>query len=174
MPEPTASPLTNVELIWLEGRVQRWIRFGHSIAERIIDRRRRVLSFAPSGVFALVHWEGGQYGTTLSRIWVLRTLRPGEIGVAVPNVTPTVEVLLDLKTWTKVQAVLTVIDAIEAAGLRPQSAAPDHWRHVGHRIAVAQPPTPYDRRRHRAWLMRKRLGLTDDNDLLLSPGASRP
>lgn len=105
---------------------------------------------------------------------MLRTLRPGEIGVAVPNVTPGVEVLLDLKTWTKVQAVLAVIDAIEAAGLRPRSVAPDHWRHVGHRIAVAQTPTVYNRTRHRAWLMRKRLGLTDDNDLSLSLGASRP
>lgn len=154
--------------------MRRWIRFGHSVAERIIDRRRRALSFAPNSIFALVHWEGGQYGTTLSRIWVLRTLRSGEGGVVVPNVTPAVEVLLDLKTWTKVRAVLAVIDAIEAAGLRPRSVAPDHWRHVGHRIAVAQTPTAYDRRRHRAWLMRKRLGLTDDSDLLLSLGAARP
>lgn len=172
MIEPTPTPLTEVQLIWLEGRVQRWIRFGRSVAEQIIDRRRRVLSFAPNDVFALVHWEGGQYGTTISRIWVLRALRPGEIGVAVPSVTPAVELLLDLKTWAKVQAVLAVIDAIEAAGLRPQRVAPDHWRHVGHRIAVAQTPTVYDRRRHRAWLMRKRLGLTDDNDLLLNLGAA--
>lgn len=172
MIEPIPTPLTEVELIWLDGRVQRWIRFGHYVTERIIDRRRRVLSFAPSSVFALVHWEGGQYGTTLSRIWVLRTLRPGEIGAAVPKVTPTVEVLLDLKTWTKVLAVLAVIDAIEAVGLRPCSVAPDHWRHVGHRIAVAQTPTTYDRRRHQAWLMRKRLGLTDNNDLLLDLGAA--
>lgn len=171
MPEPIPTPLTEVELIWLDGRVQRWIRFGRSVAEEIIDRRRRVLSFAPNRVFGLVHWEGGQYGTTISRIWVLRALRPGEIGVTVPNVTPAVEILLDLKTWTKVQAVLTVIDAIEAAGLRPQSVAPDHWRHVGHRISVAQTPTVYDRRRHRAWLLRKRLGLTGDNGLLLNLGA---
>ena len=174
MPDPAQSPAADVELIWLEGRVQRWIRFGRPIAERLIDRRRRVLSFASGAVFAVVHWEGGKYGTTLSRIWVLQVSSAGAPGVAVPHVTPGVEILLDLKSWTKVQAVLATIDAIEAQGLRPHSVAPDHWCHVGGRIAVAQTPSPYDRQRHRAWLMRKRLGLTDDNDPLPSTGAPRP
>ena len=171
MPKPPSEPLTNVELIWLEGRVERWIRFGRPMAERIIDRRRRVMSFRPGAAFALVHWEGGKYGTTVSRIWVLQTLRPGETGVPSPHVTPVVEVLLDLKTWTKVEAVLLTIDAIEAVGLHPSDVAPDHWRHVGHRIGVAQSPSPYTRARHRAWLMRQRLGLTDDIDL---PGVPEP
>ncbi|MDP3745621.1 MAG: DUF2840 domain-containing protein [Phenylobacterium sp.] len=169
MLEPSPAPLTDVELIWLEGRVERWIRFGRPVAERIIDRRRRVLSFAPGAVFALVHWEGGKYGTTVSRIWVLRSLRPDETGDVVQSVTPVVEVLLDLKTWAKVEAVLAAIDAVQAAGLQPATVAPDHWRHVGHRIGVAQTPSPYNRVRHRAWLMRQRLGLADDNDV---PGAS--
>ena len=46
--------LTEVELYWLEGRIERWIRFGRDVEERIIDRRRRVLSFAPGTVFAFV------------------------------------------------------------------------------------------------------------------------
>ncbi len=166
MSKPLSTPLTDVELIWLEGRVERWIRFGRPVAERIIDRRRRAISFPPGAVLALVHWEGGKYGTTVSRIWVLQTLRPGETGVLSPHVTPAVEVLLDLKTWTKVEAALLAIDAIEAAGLHPADVAPDHWRHVGHRIAVAQTPNAYTRARHRAWLMRQQLGLTDDTDLI--------
>ena len=80
------------------------------------------------------------------------------------------EILLDLKTWVKVQAALVVIDAIEAQGLRPERVAPDHWRHVCARITVALTPSTYDRARHRVWLMRKRLGLTDDNDLLAGAG----
>ena len=171
MSKPLYAPLTDVDLIWLEGRVERWIRFGRPAAERIIDRRRRVVSFLPGALFAMVYWVGGKYGTTVSRIWVLKTLRPGEAGDVVPSVTPTVEVLLDLKTWTKVEAVLVAIDAIEAAGLHPADVAPDHWRHVGHRVAVAQSPSPYTRARHQAWLMRQRLGLADDIDL---PGATPP
>ena len=171
MSKPLSAPVTDVDLIWLAGRVERWIRFGRPVAERIIDRRRRVISFPPGAVFALVHWEGGKYGTTVSRIWVLQALRPGETGIPSPHVAPAVEVLLDLKTWTKVEAALLAIDAIEAAGLHPCDVAPDHWRHVGHRIAAAQAPSPYTRARHRAWLMRQQLGLADDIDL---PGASTP
>ena len=48
--------LTAVELTWLEKRVEHWIRFGRDVAETIIDRRRRVLSFAPNTIFAFVRW----------------------------------------------------------------------------------------------------------------------
>ncbi len=170
MPASTPSPPTEVQLIWLKGQFQRWIRFGRVADERLIDRRRRVVSFVPGAVFAVAHWEAGQYGTTLSRLWVLRAVSAGEAFAPVPFVTPGAEILLDLKTWVKVQAALVVIDAIEAQGLRSERVAPDHWRHVGGRIAVAQTPSSYTRARHRAWLMRKRLGLTDDNDLLAGAG----
>lgn len=170
MLKSTLAPPAQVELVWLKERFQRWTRFGRPTAERQIDRRRRVVSFAPKAVFAVVHWEAGQYGTTLSRLWILRAVATGEPFDPVPFVTPGAEILLDLKTWVKVQAALAVIDAIEAEGLRPERVAPDHWRHVGGRIAVAQTPSPYTRARHRAWLMRKRLGLTDDNDLLAGAG----
>lgn len=173
MLQSAPSPPAQVELIWLKDRFQRWIRFGRPVDDQTIDRRRRVATFAPGAVFAVVHWEAGQYGTTLSRLWVLRAVAAGEPFDPVPFVTPGAEILLDLKTWVKVQAALAVIDTIEAQGLRPERVAPDHWRHVGGRIAVAQTPSPYTRVRHRAWLMRKRLGLTDDNDLLAGAGDPR-
>jgi len=68
--------LTQVELLWLEGRIDRWIRFGR--AERILDRRRRVLSFAPGEVFVLVRWQANDYGTAVSRIDILRAARPDQ------------------------------------------------------------------------------------------------
>ena len=42
------SDLTQVELLWLEKRIENRIRFGRVAEERILDRRRRVLSFAPA------------------------------------------------------------------------------------------------------------------------------
>jgi len=63
----------------------------------------------------------------------------------------------------KVRAGLEAIDAIEALGINPERVCPDHWRHVGGRIAVAEPASPYTRARHRAWLSRKRLGLIDED-----------
>ena len=47
MSECASDDLTHVELIWLEKRIEHWIRFGHNVAEQILDRRRRILSFAP-------------------------------------------------------------------------------------------------------------------------------
>ena len=46
-PEDDVTDLTTVELLWLEKRIENRIRFGRAVAERIIDRRRRILSFAP-------------------------------------------------------------------------------------------------------------------------------
>ena len=53
-----ATALTLVELIWLEKRIEHWIRFGRVVEERILDRHRRVVCFAPGSVFAFVRWMG--------------------------------------------------------------------------------------------------------------------
>jgi len=161
MPDITSTG-TTVELIWLKDRLQRWVRFGRPVDEIVHDRRRRAATFAPGAIFALVHWEAGDYGTTLSRLWVLRAVAPGEPFDRVPFVNPGAEILLDLKTWVKVHAGLEAIDAIEALGISPERVCFDHWRHVGGRIAVAEPPSLYTRARHCAWLARKRLGLVDE------------
>ncbi|MEO1137811.1 MAG: DUF2840 domain-containing protein, partial [Pseudomonadota bacterium] len=39
--------LTHVELIWVEGRIEYWIRFGRVAKEQNLDRHRRIVSFAP-------------------------------------------------------------------------------------------------------------------------------
>ena len=150
---------TDVELLWLEGQIERWIRFGKPAGERLIDRRRRVVSFTPGAIFALVRWQAGEFGTTLSRIAILRAVAPGEAFTTVPFVAPGADILLNVSTWPKVQAVLAAIDAVEAIGVNAEDAAPDHWRHVGARVAVGLSPRLYDRRRHRAWLLRRSLGL---------------
>ena len=73
MPEPAET--TWVDLIWLKDQLQRWIRFGQVAEEIVHDRRRRTVGFAPGSVFALVHWEAGDYGTTLSGLLGLRAVR---------------------------------------------------------------------------------------------------
>ena len=61
------SDLTHVELLWLEKRIENWIRFGRVAAEQILYRRRRVVSFAPGSIFAFVRWTSSDYGTIVSR-----------------------------------------------------------------------------------------------------------
>ena len=148
---------TRVELLHIEGRIERWIRFGHIAEEEILDRRRRALWFEPGSVFAFVRWASGDFGTLVSRIDILRAGHPHEPVTTVPGVTPGGEVLLRLNGWPKVERVLAAIDQVEALGLDPADACPDHWRHVHSRFAVAQAARHYTLERHAAWLSRRRI-----------------
>ncbi|AFK54039.1 DUF2840 domain-containing protein [Tistrella mobilis] len=151
------SGLTHVELLWIEGKIERWIRFGRIAHEQILDRRRRVVAFAPGSVFAFARWASNDYGTLVSRVDILRACGPGEPCSTVPGVTPGGEVLLRISGWPKVQSVLAAVDAVDALGLPPEDACPDHWRHVHNRISAGQEPRPYARDRHRAWLLRREM-----------------
>ena len=151
------SDLTTVELLWLEKRIENRIRFGRPVSEKILDRNRRILSFAPGSIFAFVRWAGNDYGTTLSRIDILGAVAPGERYITVPYVRPGGESLLQISGWPKVEKVLQAIEAIEALGIDPADAAPEHWQHVHNRVSVGERPRPYTKTRHQAWLHRRKL-----------------
>lgn len=148
---------TYVELVWREKRIERWLRFGRTADERIIDRRTRFVGLAPDSVFAFVRWAANEHGTVLSRIDILRCVTPGCACSTVPGVTPGGEILLRLASWSKVVQVLRLVDGIEAAGVDPADAAPDYWAHVQNRIAAGQAPRAYTAERHHAWLLRREL-----------------
>ena len=150
-----SSAVTVVELTWREKRIEHWLRFGRSVGEQRLDRYRRIVAFAPGSVFAFVRWAGNEHGTVISRIDVVRAVSPGEPLQTLPFVRPGGEILLRLTGWPKVEAVLTVIDAIEALRIDPADVAPDHWRHVHNRLAVNEPFRAYSREQHRAWLRRR-------------------
>ncbi len=154
---PPPDTLTHVELIWIEKRIEQWIRFGHDVAEKILDRRRRILSFAPGSVFAFVRWAANDFGTIHSRIDILRAVRPGEAFSTVAYVRPGGEILLRLSGWPKVERVLQAIDAVEQIEIDPADACPDHWRHVRNRLTSGETPRAYTLDRHRAWLLRRRI-----------------
>ncbi len=150
-------PLTHVTLVWREGVSEDWLRFGKPVAERIRDRSTRIESYAPGQVFALVRWASNDYGTRRSVLLVVRAVGRGEAYSSLPQVDPGGEILLSARGWPKVRTVFERIDAIEQAGFDPCDVAPDHWRHVHNRLSVGMAPRPYDRRRHEAWRLRRRL-----------------
>ena len=155
---PPTDQFTHVELFWVEGVKEHWLRFGQEVGDCIIDRRRRVVSFAPETVFAFVRWAANDYGTISSRIDIVRAISAGEPYSTVPHVDPGGDILLRQQGWPKVVQVLRAIDAIDALDIDPGGVAPDHWRHVHNRLSASIAPREYSRARHCVWLSRKRLG----------------
>jgi hypothetical protein len=151
------SNLTHVELLWLEKRIENWIRFGRHAAEQILDKRRRILSFSPGSRFAFVRWTSSDFGTVISRIDIFRAVPSGQRCATVPYVRPGGDILLRLSGWPKVERVLQIVDAVEALGVNPADAAPDYWHHVHNRLSVNEVPRSYTRSRHQAWLHRRRV-----------------
>jgi len=149
--------LSHVELTWIEQRTEHWIRFGRVAQERIVDRRRRIVSFRSGQIFAFVRWASNLFGTILSRIDIVQTVAPGDAYSTLPFVRPGGELLLSIHGWPKVERVLQAIDAVEAAGVEPCDAAPDHWCHVHNRLIAGIEPRAYSVERHRTWLQRREL-----------------
>jgi hypothetical protein len=150
--------LTHVELTWTPKKIEHWIRFGKPVREEILDRRRRIVSFAPGTIFAFVRWASNDFGTIISRIDILRAIDKGQPFQTLPFVRPGDEILLKVEGWPNVERVLQIIDSIEALKIDPSEVDPDHWRHVHHRIAANVEPRPYTLTHHRAVLLRRRAG----------------
>jgi len=147
--------LTLVELTWREKRIEHRIRFGRIVEEQRLDRHRRIVSFAPGSVFAFVRWAANEYGTIISRIDIVRSVEADEPYQTLPFVRPGGEILLRISGWPKVQRALAAIDAIEAIGIDAADVAPEHWRHLNHRIGVNEPFRIYSHEQHHAWLLRR-------------------
>ena len=152
-----ADALTHVELTWQAKHIEHRIRFGHPIGSVRLDRDRRRVSFAPGGIFAVVRWAANDFGTLLSHIDILRAVGVGECCTTVPCVQPGAAILLSVSGWPKVERVLQAIDAVEALGIDPADAAPEHWHHVHNRLSVNETPRRYTLSRHQAWLKRRRI-----------------
>lgn len=144
-----------VELVWIEKKIEHWVRFGRIVRETIQSRSRSAVSFDPGAVFAFVRWQANDFGTAVSRIDILRAPRPGEPYSTVPHVTPGGDSLLRLSGWPKVERVLQLTDAIESLGIHPADTSPDYWRHVHNRLSAGMESRCYTAAQHRAWLLRR-------------------
>jgi hypothetical protein len=153
----SGADLTHVELTWKDKKIEYWIRFGHPVERRNLDRHRSVATFAPRSIFAFVRWAANDFGTLISRIDIVRAIAPGEAYQTLPFVRPGADILLKVDSWPKVERVLQAIDAIEALDIDPADVSPDHWCHVHNRLLVGQDPRTYTRAQHDAWLKRRRV-----------------
>ncbi|MGV6876551.1 DUF2840 domain-containing protein [Pseudochelatococcus sp. B33] len=153
----SSDNMTDVELTWIEQKIEFWIRFGCEAHEQILDRRRRIVSFRPNSIFAFVRWAANDFGTVISRIDIVRAVKPGEAYQTLPFVRPGGDILLKIEGWRQVEDVLRHIDIVERIGIDACDVAPDYWRHVAHRMQAGLKPRLYTMERHQAWLMRREI-----------------
>jgi hypothetical protein len=152
------SCFTEVALVHVSGRQEHWIRFGRHLSQRIMDRRRRVLIFSPGAVFAFVRWASNEHGTIESRIDIAIAAVVGQPFVRIPEITPGAISLLHLSSWPRVQLVLKLIDEAETIAGDGVDVSPDYWCHAHQRFTAGARPAAYSEERHRAWLLRRKLG----------------
>ncbi len=152
-----SAALTAVSLIHRPELADDWLRFGAPAATRDITPRRSLAFFAGGAVFALVRWRGGDYGTILWRLWVLRAGAPGEAVDTISGVSPGAAILLAVSGPPKVKQTFALIDAIEAAEIDPTEVATSWWRVAHNRLAANRAVRPYGRPEHAADLRLRKI-----------------
>jgi hypothetical protein len=154
---PSRPTPIRVSLAFVEHRVNVWLRFGKPGREIILDRWRRVATFAPGEVCCRVKWIGNDYGTALWQLMVMQapTATDGACDMQrIAGVAPGARILLRADGERQVKAVLEVIDAIEALGIDPRAVATTYWRTAANRLAARLPLPEYTEERHSAHLAR--------------------
>jgi hypothetical protein len=143
-----------VDLTWINEKIEHKIVFGDPIAERYLDPYHKTLSFSAQSIFAVLRWASCGDGRTVVRLEIIHA---SNANTRVPFVRPAVDLLLRAAGWTNVLPVLRIIDGMRAAEINPTDVAPDYWVHVGSRIATGERPRPYTRTRHLVWQLRRKI-----------------
>jgi hypothetical protein len=147
--------LTDVELPWIEGRLEAQLRFGRVAAERSVGPHKRIVSFKPGATFGLTRCTAADMGQMSWRLSIVTAAAAGSRWAAHPGIDPGGDILLDLDALEPIRAVLVEIDLIEASGIDLCDVAPVHWRHIAAQMAAALPFRSYGAERHAAWLRRR-------------------
>ncbi|MEE9433725.1 MAG: DUF2840 domain-containing protein [Sphingorhabdus sp.] len=150
--------IVQVRLIWIEKRIQYWLRFGDPCSETIIDRRRKTAKFERDQILALVRWKSNDYGTVFSSLDILQCVSDDGDQLDIRCIRGAVRSLLHLTSWHRVKQVFEHIDAIEALGIAPTDVCADHWSHVQSRISSGDNPREYTTIRHKVWTERREYG----------------
>ena len=151
------TALTRVSLIFVEQRMNVYLRFGRPQCTRRVDRFRSLVFFRPGSVFGRIWWEANEYGTTRWDLMVLQAGTPLQTLQRVVGVAPGATVLLHVRGPKKVPLALHLIDAIEAQQIHCADVAPSYWRTVHNRLAAHTEAAVYTPEQHAAHLLGGRL-----------------
>ena len=140
-----SNNLTRVELFYLEGHINYWLRFGDYSFEKNIDRRRAFVWFKPGQTFCYIRWWSNDYGTQGWTLAILQAPKQGENCMQYyPGISLGVEILLWVKGGTFVKRVLEMIDGIERQSFDLSGVLPDYYRYLGQCILMGKTPHLYN------------------------------
>lgn len=154
------APLTRVALAYVEKRINLYLRFGNPARTIQLDRWRRSAVFLSASIFCRIRWQSNDYGTTRWQLMVMQACTPQDAVQRIPGIHPGARLLLHAEGERQVQAVLPLIDAIEALGIDPidpSNISPAYWRTLGNRLSAGLPLPAYTAERHAAWLTGREL-----------------
>ncbi|MDO8777816.1 MAG: DUF2840 domain-containing protein [Burkholderiaceae bacterium] len=146
------TPLTRAALAYVDKRINLYLRFGNPARTIQLDRWRRSAVFLPASIFCRIRWESNDYGTTRWQLMVMQVCTPLDAVQRIPGIQPGARILLHAEGERQVQAVLPLIDAIEALGIDPIDVSPAYWRTLGNRLSARLALPQYTAERHAAWL----------------------
>lgn len=150
-------PLTRVALAYLDKRINLYLRFGNPARTIQLDCWRRSAVFLPTSIFCRIRWESNDYGTTRWQLMVMQACTPLDAVQRIPGIQPGARILLYAEGERQVQAVLPLIDAIEALGIAPVDVSPAYWCTLGNRLSAHLVLPQYTAERHAAWLAGREL-----------------
>jgi hypothetical protein len=150
-------PFTRVALAFVDKRINLYLRFGNPARTIQLDRWRRSAVFLPASIFCRIRWESNDYGTTRWQLMVMQACTPLDAVQRIPGIQPGARILLRAEGERQVQAVLPLIDTIEALGIVPFDVSPAYWRTLGNRLSAHLVLPQYTAERHAAWLAGREL-----------------
>ncbi len=149
---------TRVALVFIAQRLNAYLRFGHPTRTRVIDARRRVAEFDTGAIFCRVLWRANEYGTIGWELAVLQAGARDEVVQRVTGIVPGAVLLLRAEGGRNVQALLRMIDAIEAQRIDPADVSARYWQSMNNRLAANMAMSAYTADRHGAGALASTLG----------------
>ena len=143
--------LTKVHIFFEEKKNTSKLVFGDPDASENIHyaerKSSREIYFKPNSIFALELWTANEHGTTEWRIYILRSVWPGEKATRIPCVTPGAEILLYARGKSRVRNVLAWLRRLQKAKTDFQSLPADYYRqshfYIKNNLEPEQPGEPY-------------------------------
>lgn len=118
------------------------LRFGVPQLVTKLDNYRSVAAFGPDTIFGYIRWQRNQYGTTLWRLVIAKTLQDGRIQ-KYAGILPGAHILVNVSGVNAVKQALTRFDYWETQAGGDLSTIPEtRWQHFQNGIIIRSAPRP--------------------------------